>query len=132
MGRSVSWWASGGSIGCPTLGLAVACGRTVLANAKHRTRQHFDTVRFSSQRMLNPVRSERSKSIKPVNIAQRLECGPSRLRHCTAWEMCRERSSMIDRGSPQGISLLRLGTIFLVPIITICWILIFDPRLFGH
>jgi hypothetical protein len=36
------------------------------------------------------------------------------------------------RGTFHGVSTARIGTIFLVPMITICWILIFDPALFGR
>jgi hypothetical protein len=37
-----------------------------------------------------------------------------------------------DRGMLHGVSTARIGTVFLVPMITICWILIFDPALFGY
>jgi hypothetical protein len=36
------------------------------------------------------------------------------------------------RGAFRGVSTTRLATMLIVPMITICWILIFDPRLFGH
>lgn len=43
-----------------------------------------------------------------------------------------DETKTTNRGVVGGVSTARVTTILLFPIITICWILLVDPRLFGH
>ena len=49
-----------------------------------------------------------------------------------------EGKTLLDNAPPTNrrvvasVSTARVTTILLLPVITICWILLVDPRLFGH
>ena len=42
------------------------------------------------------------------------------------------KAKTTNRGVVGSVSTARVTTILLFPVITICWILLVDPRLFGH
>jgi hypothetical protein len=43
-----------------------------------------------------------------------------------------EKAQTTNRRVVASVSTARVNTILLLPVITMCWILLVDPRLFGH
>ena len=67
-----------------------------------------------------------------INFDQFAGCRDGTLLRRDEQEILVDKAKTTNRGAVGGVSTARVTTILLLPIITICWILLVDPRLFGH
>ena len=67
-----------------------------------------------------------------INFDQSAGCSDGTLLRRDEQEILVDKAKTTNRGAVGGVSTARVTTILLLPIITICWILLVDPRLFGH
>ena len=67
-----------------------------------------------------------------INFDQSAGCRDGTLLRRDEQEILVDKAKTTNRGVVGGVSTARVTTILLLPIITICWILLVDPRLFGY